>query len=384
MKIRKTVIVLGTRPEAIKLGPLIRRMRLTPGFDVRVCATGQHRELLDRALATFGVVPDVNMRLMRPGQSLGRLTAKLMAGLDAYLEKEGPELVIVQGDTTTTYCGALAAFYRRVPVAHVEAGLRTHDASCPFPEEFNRTSISQIAQYHFAPTQDAVENLLAEGIKPDRIHLTGNTGIDALFYAVDQNKRQLPLILNLPPHALDGSGALVLVTVHRRENLDGGIEAVCQAVSILSHRFPEAHFVVPVHPNPGAENAIRRRLRGRTNVYLIPPLDYLPFIALLQRARLIITDSGGLQEEATTLGIPLIVARTVQDRPTPDSLRNQPPLAPTKIAAQAELLLTQSKSNHILPSSATEHTAHPYGDGRSSERILKILSSEGFLEVKAA
>ena len=385
VKRKKTAIILGTRPEAIKLCPLIRKMRVTPGFEPHVCATGQHHELLDRALATFGVVPDVNMRLMRVGQSLGSLTAKLMAGLDAYLANLRPDLVIVQGDTTTTFCGGLAAFYRRIPVAHVEAGLRTHDPQSPFPEEFNRTSISHIAQYHFAPTETAVENLVAEGISRERIHLTGNTGIDALRFAVDRNLREAPTIPNLPPHILGGSAPLVLITAHRRENLDGAIEAVCQAISILSHRFPETHFVLPVHPNPSVENTIRRRLRGRTNVYLIPPLDYLPFVALLSNSSLIITDSGGLQEEAATLGIPLIVTRSIQDRPTAESLRNQPALSATKIAAHAELLLREeSSSGHTVPADSGRPSPLPYGDGRASGRILSILSSGGSTGVKAA
>ena len=359
-------------------------MRVTPGFEPHVCATGQHRELFDRAVATFGVEPDVNMRLMRPGQSLGSLTAKLMAGLDAYLADTRPDLVVVQGDTTTAFCGGLAAFYRRIPVAHVEAGLRTHDPFCPFPEEFNRTSLSQLAQYHFAPTETAVENLLAEGVARGRIHLTGNTGIDALLFALNRNRCRFPEIPNLPPHVLREVGPLVLITMHRRENLDQGIGAVCQAISILSHRFPEAHFVLPVHPNPNVENPIRRRLRNRTNVYLVPPLDYLPFVALLQRASLVMTDSGGLQEETATLGTPLIVTRTVQDRPTVESLRNQPPLSATKIAAKAELLLTQSEPLTTLPSTPKIPTPFPYGDGQSSGRILKVLSSKRVVGVKAA
>ena len=384
MKNKKTAIILGTRPEAIKLAPLIRKMRLTPGFEPHVCATGQHRELLDRALATFDVVPDFHMRLMRPEQSLGALTAKLMASLDAYLADTQPDLVIVQGDTTTAFCGGLAAFYRSISVAHIEAGLRTHDPQSPFPEEFNRTAISRVTQYHFAPTEKAVENLLAERVPRERIYLTGNTGIDALCFAIDRNRLQLPIIPSLPPHVLDTTGPVVLVTLHRRENQDGGIAAVCQAISILSHRFQDAHFVLPVHPNPNVRNQIRRRLRDRTNVHLIPPLDYLPFVALLQRSSLIITDSGGLQEEAATLGIPLIVTRTVQDRPTEESLRNQVPLSATKIAAKAEVLLTESELRPTVPSSTAPTAPHPYGDGQASARILRVLASGGSPGVKAA
>ena len=290
-------VIFGTRPEAIKLCPLASALVREPGFAPRVCVTGQHRGLLDQVLDVFEVRPHRDLNLMRPDQDLAGLTARLLTSISEWLDDERPDIVIVQGDTTTAMCGALAAFYRRVPVAHVEAGLRTGTKFSPFPEEVNRVVVSQLADLHFAPTEGAASNLRAEGIDPTSIHVTGNTVVDALQLAVRRVREQPPPL----PESLmdrDDEGPLVLVTAHRRESFDGGIASICQSLTRANDQLPQATFVYPVHPNPRVREVVDRELSGRNGIILVPPLDYLQFVWLLDRCAVVMTDSGGIQEEA--------------------------------------------------------------------------------------
>ncbi len=324
----KVTVVFGTRPETIKLAPVVRALKAHPAFDCRVCVTGQHREMLDQALDAFGLVPDADLGLMRPDQTLAELTAGCVQGLDRDFERERPDLVLVQGDTTTAFTAALAGYYRRVAVGHVEAGLRTGDLNAPWPEEGNRSLIARLARLHFAPTENSRRNLLAEGVPADRVVVTGNTGIDALFLALETLRAASgpPTVPGLPDTIWQGQDQdqdqdrgpadrrdLVLITIHRRESFGAGLEAICQAIATLAERFPATSFVYPMHLNPNVRAAVQRVL-GRPavwnrNVHLIEPVGYLAFVALLDRSALVLTDSGGIQEEAPSLGKPVLVLR---------------------------------------------------------------------------
>jgi UDP-N-acetylglucosamine 2-epimerase (non-hydrolysing) len=309
----KVLLIFGTRPEAIKLCPVIRSLREhSPRFDVRVCVTAQHRGLLDQVLEVFDVQPHHDLNLMLPGQTLFQSTSRILAALEDVLTAERPAMVIVQGDTTTTLCGALAGFYQHIPVAHVEAGLRTGDMLQPFPEEMNRVLTSRLAELHFASTGQAAENLRREGIGPGSIHVTGNTGIDAVLYVRDGLAGGTLPARDWPE--LDPSKKLILVTAHRRENFGDGFERICSALAELADR-PDIQVVYPVHPNPNVQDPAQRLLAGHPNVRLIQPLSYVPFVDLMRRAYLLITDSGGVQEEGPSLGKPILVMREKTERP---------------------------------------------------------------------
>lgn len=317
---KKTVAVIaGTRPEAVKLCPVLLALRDHAELSGRLCVTAQHREMLDQALAAFGVTPDTDLDLMRPGQSLCGFMARALEALDAQFSAAPPDLVLVQGDTATTLAGAMAAFYHRIPVGHVEAGLRTGNLDAPWPEEANRLMVSRIAALHFAPTGESRDNLLREGVAPDRVFVTGNTGIDALFMMVDRVRRTAPEVPGLPPQS-DAAWwvrPLVLVTLHRRESFGERFERFCGALAGLAREFPGVNFVYPVHLNPNVRGPVNRVLSGPglENVRLIEPQDYPVFVSLMDRARLILTDSGGVQEEAATLGKPTLVLRETTERP---------------------------------------------------------------------
>ena len=310
---KRILIVFGTRPEAIKLCPLVRQLRLSPdAYTVKVCVTAQHREMLDHALDAFSIQPDYDLDLMQPRQTLAGLTARILAALDPVLETERPDLVIVQGDTATTLAGALAAFYREIPVAHVEAGLRTGDMAQPFPEEMNRVLTSRLAAWHFAPTARAAEALLREGTAREKIFVTGNTGIDAVLYvrdALDSGALRAPDWPWLEP-----GKHLVLVTSHRRESFGPGLESVMRALARLASRG-DVQIVYPVHRNPNVTGPAHALLAGLPHVTLLDPLPYVPFVDLMRRCKLIITDSGGIQEEAPSLGKPVLVLRAKTERP---------------------------------------------------------------------
>jgi len=368
----KTVaFIFGTRPEAIKLAPVILAMKGHRELAGKVCVTAQHRQMLDQVLEVFGIVPDADLNLMQPGQTLGGLTSRAMAALDAYLASERPDMVMVQGDTTTVFCATLAAFYHHIPVAHVEAGLRTGNLQAPWPEEANRVLTSRLASLHFAPTRTAKENLLREGVADESIRVTGNTVIDALLLAVQQVRKNPPEIPGWPQAdvALDGR-QMVLITGHRRENFGDGLDSICRAIAELARRFPEARFVYPVHLNPNVRQPVGQILAGagRDNIHLIEPLPYLPFVHLMDRSTLILTDSGGVQEEAPSLGKPVLVMREETERAEAIEA-GAARLVGTdsgRIVAEVSRLLSDANAR-----SQMARSVNPYGDGQASERIIE-------------
>ena len=366
----KVLLIFGTRPEAIKLCPVIRSLREIPTrFDVRVLVTAQHREMLDQVLQAFDVQPHHDLDLMLPGQTLFQSTSRILAGLEDVLKTERPSIVIVQGDTTTTLCGALAGFYLNIPVAHVEAGLRTGDVRQPFPEEINRVLTSRLAELHFAATENAAENLRREGVTPDSIHVTGNTGIDAVLFVRDGlaegrlHGREWP--------ELDPAKKLIVVTAHRRESFGEGFERICRALAELADR-PDVQVVYPVHPNPNVQDPVQRLLAGHPNVRLIEPLSYVPFVDLMRRAYLLVTDSGGIQEEGPSLGKPILVMREKTERPEA-VLAGTVKLVGTdqrRIVSEATSLLDDRNAYQAM---ARVH--NPYGDGQASARIANLIHS---------
>lgn len=316
------LIVFGTRPEAIKMAPLILEMKKFPEiFDVKVCVTGQHRQMLDQVLEIFNIVPDIDLDIMRPGQDLTDVTSDVLLKIREVIAKLEPKLVLVHGDTTTTMATAMACFYAGVEVGHVEAGLRTHNISSPFPEEFNRQVVSKLTNIHFAPTEHCKQNLISEQVTPNSIHVTGNTVIDALHWVTDRlendDKMRTPIvnrmseILQFPWESLP----YVLITGHRRENFGTGFLQICEAISELSLKFPDMHFVYPVHLNPNVQKPVNALLGKLENVHLVDPLDYQSFAILLQNCLFVLTDSGGLQEEAPSLGKPVLLMRDSTERP---------------------------------------------------------------------
>jgi UDP-N-acetylglucosamine 2-epimerase (non-hydrolysing) len=371
---KKVSLVFGTRPEAIKLCPLVATLRTRAEFSPHVCVTGQHRKMLDQVLEVFDVRPDADLQLMQANQTLASLTARAITALDKYLEDQSPDAVIVQGDTTTAFCAALAAFYRRIPVGHVEAGLRTWNKFSPFPEELNRVMASKLADLHFAPTNWAADNLLKEGVASGRVFVTGNTVIDALHVAVRRLRERPPAIAGLPAELMrqehDGRRPLVLITAHRRENFGGGFQDICQAIAKLADRFADVSFVYPVHLNPNVREPVFRLLGGRANVHLIEPLTYLPFVALMNRAKLILTDSGGVQEEAPSLGKPVLVMRDTTERPEAVEAGTVRLVGtdPGRIVDSVTSLLTDPDAY-----AAMARAENPYGDGRACERIVNAL-----------
>ncbi len=368
---KRVLFIFGTRPEAIKLCPVIREMRKAPGIEVCVCVTAQHRTMLDQVLECFGVVPDYDLDLMTPNQTLAQITARVLGALDPIFAGKHFDMAVVQGDTTTTMAGALAAFYRRVPVAHVEAGLRTGDLARPFPEELNRLVTGRLAALHFAPTEWARANLLAEGVAPERIIVTGNSGIDAVLFvacALGQGRLRGP---EWP--WLDDSKKLIAVTAHRRESFGEGIERICDALAALAQR-PDVQVVYPVHRNPNVLDPVTKRLDGRPNIVLIEPLEYVSFVGLMRRAHLLITDSGGIQEEGPSLGKPVLVMRETTERPEAVEAGTVKLVGtdPRRIVAEAARLLEDEAAYRRM---ARVH--NPYGDGHASERIVEAIG--GFL-----
>jgi UDP-N-acetylglucosamine 2-epimerase (non-hydrolysing) len=366
----KLSFIFGTRPEAIKLAPVILAAKADPRFKCKVCVTAQHRQMLDQVLKVFKIKPDVDLNLMRPNQTLAGLTARAISAIDTYLAEEKPDIVIVQGDTTTVFCAALCAFYHKIPVGHVEAGLRTGNKYSPFPEEANRVLATHLSALHFAPTQKARQNLLQEGIAPEKIFVTGNTVIDALFLALEKIKKKAPVIAQLPKSIMQSSQQLVLITGHRRENFGEGFQNICKAIKTLAQKFPEAQFVYPVHLNPNVRKPVYSLLGNQANIHLIEPLDYLPFVALMNRATIILTDSGGIQEEAPSLGKPVLVMRETTERPealdagTVKLVGTDPKL----ICNEAEKLLTNTAAYRKM-----SRAHNPYGDGKATARCLRAL-----------
>jgi UDP-N-acetylglucosamine 2-epimerase (non-hydrolysing) len=367
---KRIAVIFGTRPEAIKLCPVVPALAACERVEVHVCVTGQHRQMLDQILATFEVTPDADLNLMAPNQSLAALSARALRALDHYLAEATPDLVLVQGDTTTAFCATLAAFYRRIPVAHVEAGLRTGNLDAPYPEEANRVLISHLAAFHFAPTETARANLVREGIPGERIAVTGNTVIDALQAAAKKSAELTLAVPGLPPSLLETeAGPLVLVTGHRRESFGAGFEAICQAIKALAHRFPGTSFVYPVHLNPNVCQPVHRILHGLPNVHLIEPLEYLPFVRLMTRAVLLLTDSGGIQEEAPALRKPVLVMRDTTERPEviEAGVAKLVGTDARRIADEVTTILTDPYAY-----AAMARGANPYGDGTAARRIAAL------------
>ena len=364
----KIAIVLGTRPEAIKLAPVARRFLDVPHeFETRVIATAQHRGLLDQTLQAFAITPDYDLDVMRTGQTLADSTARIVAALDPVLVKEAPDLVMVQGDTTTTFGGALGAFYRGVPVAHVEAGLRSGDFRQPFPEEMNRVLTARLATLHFAPTDAAAENLLREGVASDRILVTGNTGIDALLETRDALASGGLRAQGLPP--IDVGKKLILVTAHRRESFGEGFDGICEALLRLAAR-DDVQIVYPVHPNPEVRGVVEKRLGGIAAIRLIEPLSYVPCVDLMRRAHVLLTDSGGIQEEGPSLGKPVLVLREKTERPeaVAAGAARLTGTDPARIVAETSLLLDDAAEY-----CRRARVRHIYGDGRAATLIRDVI-----------
>lgn len=370
----KVLTVFGTRPEAIKMAPLVHALAKDPYFEAKVCVTAQHREMLDQVLNLFSIVPDYDLDIMQPGQGLTEITCRILEGLKPILESFKPDVVLVHGDTTTTIAASLAAFYQRIPVGHVEAGLRTGDLSSPWPEEANRTLTGHLAMYHFSPTQNARQNLLRENIPDKQIFVTGNTVIDALFWVRDTvlNNDNLHSELAARYPVLDESKKLVLVTGHRRESFGQGFEQICHALVDIAAKHQDVQIVYPVHLNPNVSEPVNRILGHVKNIILIEPQDYLPFLWLMTHAWLILTDSGGIQEEAPSLGKPVLVMRETTERPEAIEAGTVR-LVGTDRQRIVEEVTHLLKDNDAWQAMSRAH--NPYGDGQACERILHALKN---------
>lgn len=369
---KKISFVFGTRPEAIKLAPVILNFKQEKLFNINVCVTAQHREMLDQILNIFQINPDVDLNLMKIDQTLSDLTAKAILELDKYFKSYKPDILFVQGDTTTVLAATLTAFYNNVKIAHIEAGLRTFDKRAPFPEEINRVLTSHIADLHFAPTERAKNNLIKEGIPSEKIFVTGNTVIDALLIAKEKVLKTPPEIPGIKNEILNTSKPIVLITGHRRENFGERFENICLAIAELADKFKDHYFIYPVHLNPNVRKPVNKILGNKKNILLLEPLTYLPFIYLMTKSKIILTDSGGIQEEAPSLGKPVLVMRDVTERPE---------------AVEAGCVKLVGTDKNIIIENVTallkdtdyynsmQKIINPYGDGKSAARIIKIIKA---------
>lgn len=368
----KVLTVFGTRPEAIKMAPLVQALSQDPVFESRLCVTAQHREMLDQVLRLFKLEPDYDLNIMRPEQGLTEITCRILEGMKTVLLDFRPDIVLVHGDTTTTLAASLAAFYQQIPVGHVEAGLRTGDLASPWPEEGNRKLTGHLARLHFTPTTRSRQNLLQENLPDARIVVTGNTVIDALLWVrdrvLDDSNLNAQLAARYP--FLDPDKKLVLVTGHRRESFGGGFERICSALAQIARQHPEAQIVYPVHLNPNVSEPVNRILSGIENIILIEPQEYLPFVWLMNRAWLILTDSGGIQEEAPSLGKPVLVMRDTTERPEAVDAGTVKLVGTdiARIVASVSELLSDDDAWQAM-----SHAHNPYGDGKACGRILQAL-----------
>ena len=375
----KVLFVFGTRPEAIKMAPVIAELKSFPEkFSIKVCVTAQHRQMLDQVLALFDIIPDYDLDIMKPGQTLFDITCSVLQGTRSVFEKEKPDIVLVHGDTTTTIAASLSAFYCQIPVGHIEAGLRSFNKYAPFPEEMNRRVTGSLADVHFAPTATAQLNLLREGIREGSVHITGNTVVDALLSVANRMRSNdvLQSEMRKTFSFLDPQKRLILVTGHRRENFGTGFETMCEALARIAEERKDVELVFPVHLNPNVQEPVMRILGGNShnNIHLIKPVDYLPFVYLMNRSYLIITDSGGVQEEAPSLGKPVLVMRETTERPEAVEAGTVKLVGTdmAKIVGETTCLLDSEAAYKAMS------TAHnPYGDGKAAERIRTIL--EGLL-----
>lgn len=368
----KTLCVFGTRPEAIKMAPLALKLNADSRFDAQVCVTGQHREMLDQVLDLFDLKPDYDLNIMKPGQDLTDVTSAILKGIRDVLTERKPDVVLVHGDTATTFATSLAAYYQQIPVAHVEAGLRTGNLYSPWPEEANRKLTGALAAYHFAPTRTAADNLMREGVEEASIHITGNTVIDALFEVVHKleiDRKLCDGLANKFPF-LEENKKLILVTGHRRESFGGGFERICEALAQIARQHPDVQIVYPVHLNPSVQLPVNRLLKGFDNIYLIEPLDYLPFVHLMNRSTIILTDSGGIQEEAPSLGKPVLVMRDTTERPEAIEAGTVK-LVGTNVKTIVEEISKLISDFHVYETMSRSH--NPYGDGKACSRIVDFL-----------
>ncbi|MGR5220968.1 non-hydrolyzing UDP-N-acetylglucosamine 2-epimerase [Vibrio parahaemolyticus] len=369
---KKVLTVFGTRPEAIKMAPLVHALAADDRFEAKCCVTAQHREMLDQVLELFEITPDYDLNLMKAGQTLNDVTARIVQELKPVLQEFKPDVVLVHGDTATTFAASLAAYYEQIEVGHVEAGLRTGNIYSPWPEEANRRLTGVLTKYHFAPTETSKENLLRENFTPDDIYVTGNTVIDALLMVKDKIESDSDLNATLAAQFpfLDESKKLILVTGHRRESFGGGFERICEALAIIAKAHPETQILYPMHLNPNVREPVNRILAGIENIHLIEPQQYLPFIYLMSCAHIILTDSGGIQEEAPSLGKPVLVMRDTTERPEAVNAGTVKLVGTDvqKIVENLNVLLSD------IDAYRTMSFAHnPYGDGKACERILNEL-----------
>lgn len=369
----KILVVFGTRPEAIKMAPLVKMLKQVPGIETSVCVTAQHREMLDQVLRLFEITPEYDLNIMTPGQTLSGIAVTILQGLDPVLVEYAPDLVLVHGDTSTTFVATLASFYRHIPVGHVEAGLRTGNLKSPWPEEANRVLTGRLASLHFAPTSNAHANLLAEGVKEDQVWVTGNTVIDALLWVKSRldGDPEIRGAFDRQFAFLSAERRMVLITGHRRESFGVGFDRICNAIRSMAAEYPSVDWVYPVHLNPNVREPVGRILGALDNVHLIDPLDYLPFVYMMDRSFLILTDSGGVQEEAPSLGKPVLVMRDTTERP--------------EAVEAGTVRLVGSDTSRIMqglrelldnPESylAMTRAHNPYGDGNACERIVKACN----------
>jgi len=371
---KKILTVFGTRPEAIKMAPLVKALNATLEFEVKVCVTAQHREMLDQVLSLFEIKPNFDLDIMSPGQDLYDITSRILMGIRAVLREFRPDGVLVHGDTSTTFATALAAFYEQIPVGHIEAGLRTGNLYSPWPEEANRKLTGVLARWHFTPTETSRQNLLREGVPEASIEVTGNTVIDALL-AVRNKIRSNHDLQRKYRHQfsfLSDERQIVLVTGHRRENFGGGFERICEALAVLARKYPKIDIVYPVHLNPNVQEPVNRLLQYLTNVHLVDPLDYEPFVYLMDRSYLILTDSGGIQEEAPSLGKPVLVMRDATERPEA-VLAGTVKLVGTDVATIVASTSSLIDSKESYADMARAH--NPYGDGTACAQIISKLRS---------
>lgn len=369
----KILLVFGTRPEAIKMAPLALKLQhYSQDFETKVCVTGQHRQMLDQVLELFNLKPDFDLNLMKPGQTLSDVTSGVLKGLEQVFEQWLPDVILVHGDTATTFAASLAAYYNKIKVGHVEAGLRTGDLYSPWPEEANRQLTGVLANYHFAPTQSSYDNLIKENVNPAHIVVTGNTVIDALLQVKQKVEQDQALVEQFQQQFsfLEQEKKLILVTGHRRENFGQGFLNICQALANLAKKYPDIQIVYPVHLNPNVQQPVNALLADIDNVYLIAPQDYLPFVYLMNRSYLILTDSGGIQEEAPSLGKPVLVMRDTTERPEAVQAGTVR-LVGTEIAAIEQSVAELLENPDVYAEMAAAH--NPYGDGTACQQIIQFL-----------
>lgn len=368
---KKVLFIFGTRPEAIKMAPLIKELKSRESaFDVKVCVTGQHKEMLYQVLEFFSITPDYDLDIMKPNQTLFGVTASIFEKLEPILDDVQPDIVLVQGDTTSVLVGAIGAFYKKIKVAHLEAGLRSGDMYSPFPEEMNRVLVSRLADYNFAPTQRAYNALISEGVSADKVNITGNTVIDALLLGVDIIKQHDQSEYEESVKGVDLSKRIILVTGHRRESFGDGFEHICNAVRRIAESNPSAEIIYPVHLNPNVQEPVHRILSGLANVHLIKPLDYPSLIWLMEKSYLVLTDSGGIQEEAPTLGKPVLVMRDVTERQEGVDAGTAKLVGTTEDVIYRE---TQKLLDDPIAYESMATAINPYGDGTTSKQIADIL-----------